>query len=136
MPDERESPSAWLELLFFVGFAFLACHELDAVAQSEWRMLPLFDLLEQQTAFRVFVIGHVPLFAVLMWWTGSTRAPTRRRSQLAVDAFLVVHAVLHFVLRNHESNTFDSWVSHVCIHGAGVVGLAHGTLTWCSVPRR
>lgn len=118
----------YLDLLFFTGFAFLACHELDAVMQSEWRLLPFLNRLPDADAYEWFVYLHIPLFAVLMWWTASTSPTVRRRAQLIIDAFLVVHAVLHFSLRHQEAYTFHSTLSEVCIFGAGAVGLLHGSL--------
>ncbi len=57
--------------------------------------------------------------------SGSLDARVRLRAQLAVDAFLVIHAGLHFAMRHHELYTFDSWVSQLCIFGGGAVGLMH-----------
>ena len=67
----------YLDLLFFTGFAFLACHELDAVAQAEWRLLPLLSRMEDPDAYRWFVMLHVPLFALLLWGAAS-RTPSIR----------------------------------------------------------
>lgn len=124
----RRTPSR-LDLLFFVGFSLLACHELDAVAQAEWRLLPILAGMADEQAYLWFVGLHIPLFALLMWWVGSTSAPTRRTAQLAVDAFLVVHAGLHFALRHHSDYTFHSSLSELCIFGAAVVGAVHAILT-------
>ena len=117
-----------LDLLFFTAFAFLACHELDAVMQAEWRLLPILGGLDDDVAYTWFVLLHVPLFALLMRWTGSTSAKTRFISQLALDAFMVIHLGLHLALRSHPDNTFHSALSELCIYGAGLTGLAHGVL--------
>ncbi len=37
-------------LVFYIGFAILVAHELDAVAQEEWRLLPLFEHMEAMKA--------------------------------------------------------------------------------------
>ena len=118
----------YLDLLFFTGFAFLACHELDAVMQSEWRLLPILSRLGDDTAYFWFVVLHIPLFALLMWWTGNSSPRTRLRAQLAVDAFLAIHLALHVALRSHPDNTFRSLLSELCIYGAGVAGILHGAL--------
>ena len=94
-------PTRYLDLLFFVGFALLACHELDAVAQAEWRLLPFLSQMGDEDAYTVFVFLHVPLFALLMWWTSSTSALVRFRAQLSVDAFMVIHVGLHMLFRSH-----------------------------------
>lgn len=120
----------YLDLLFFVGLSLLLCHELDAVAQAEWRLLPVLRTFTDESAYPIFVWLHVPLFALVLWWTGSTSLPVRRRAQLGVDAFLVIHAGLHTALRSHEDYTFHSTLSMDCIYGAAVIGAVHSLFTW------
>jgi hypothetical protein len=124
-----------LDLLFFTGFALLLCHELDAVAQAEWRLLPLLSLMNDTDAYAMFVALHVPLLALVLWWTSSTVLATRRRSQLFVDAFLVIHAALHTALHSHADYTFHTTLSEVCIYGAAVLGLIHAALSIRSARR-
>ena len=120
----QHSPNGGVgQLLFFLGLALLLCHELDAMAQREWRLLPLLGTLPDETAQAVFVALHVPLIAVLLWLTGNQSAAIRARSQLVVDGLLVVHAALHWLLSDHECYTFHSALSRSLILGAGVVGL-------------
>lgn len=125
--------SRYLDLLFFTGLAFLLCHELDAVAQAEWRLLPFLSGMSDGDAYVVFVLLHVPLLASALWWTGSTAPRVRYRSQLVVDAFLVIHAGLHTALRSHEDYTFHTTLSEVCIYAAAALGLIHAALSIRSV---
>mgnify|MGYP001823855506 CR=1 FL=1 len=120
----------YLDLLFFIGISLLLCHELDAVAQAEWRLLPVLRTLTDASAYPIFVWLHVPLFALVLWWTGSTSLPVRRRAQLVIDAFVVIHAGLHTALRSHEDYTFHSTLSMDCIYGAAVIGAVHALFTW------
>lgn len=121
--------SRYLDLLFFTGLAFLLCHELDAVAQAEWRLLPFLSGMSDGDAYVVFVLLHVPLLVFALWWTGSTAPRVRYRSQLVVDAFLVIHAGLHTALRSHEDYTFHTTLSEVCIYAAAALGLIHAALS-------
>ena len=59
-----------LDLLFFTGFAFLLCRELDAVAQAEWHLLPFLSGMNDGDAYAAFVVLHIPLLALVLWWTG------------------------------------------------------------------
>ncbi len=127
--------SRYLDLLFFTGLAFLLCHELDAVAQAEWRLLPFLSEMNDGDAYVVFVLLHVPLLALVLWWTGSTVPRARHRSQLLVDAFLVIHAGLHTALRSHEDYTFHTTLSDVCIYGAAALGLIHAALSMTNYGR-
>jgi hypothetical protein len=81
IPSDPTVRPRHLDLLFFTGLAFLLCHELDAVAQAEWRLLPILSGMNDGDAYAVFVALHIPLFALVLWWTGSTALRTRRRSQ-------------------------------------------------------
>jgi hypothetical protein len=80
-------------------------------------------------AYVVFVLLHVPLLVFALWWTGSTAPRVRYRSQLVVDAFLVIHAGLHTALRSHEDYTFHTTLSEVCIYAAAALGLIHAALS-------
>lgn len=110
----------------------LACHELDAVAQAEWRLLPILKNVSDEVAYPAFVFIHIPMFALLLWWTGSTSPRVRIRAQLAVDIFMVLHVGLHMAFRGHEHYTFFSTPSLVWILGAGAVGLTHAMLAYFS----
>lgn len=117
-----------LDLLFWLAMAFLLCHELDAVAQHEWRLLPILSGLSDEAAYPWFVLLHAPFFALLFWASGS-RAPTlRRRSQLVLDGLFLVHGILHFLLRGDELAPFDTVTSQISIYGAALAGSLHGAL--------
>ncbi len=115
----------YLDLLFFTGFAFLACHELDAVAQAEWRLLPFLNRLSDPDAYRWFVMLHVPLFALPLWGAASRTPRIRLWTQLGVDVFLVIHVGLHMAFHSNPLYTFHSTLSELCIFGAGAVGFVH-----------
>lgn len=119
------SASALRSLLFYIGFALLIAHELDAVAQAEWRLLPLLDQLSDDTAYAAFVILHVPVLAVLMWLTAGPVSSVRWWSRFGIDSFLIVHAALHGLLSEHALYTFDSSLSTSLIFGGGAVGSLH-----------
>jgi hypothetical protein len=112
-------------LLFFTGFALLVAHELDAVEQAEWRLLPLLNLMPDDTAYVVFVALHVPLIAGLVWLTTHASPRIQQRSQLGIDAFLIIHAALHWFLSSDPLYTFHSSLSNALIFGGGLVGLLH-----------
>ena len=120
------------DLWFYVGLSFLLCHELDAVAQSEWRLLPVLGGLTDANAYVAFVALHVPLFAVLLWLAASPSARTHLLTQAGIDLFLVVHAVLHASLSHRSEYTFHSTLSETLIFGGAVFGLVHLVWLWRS----
>ena len=120
--------SNWKHALFYVALALLACHELDAVARHEWRLLPILSSLDDDTGMAVFVLLHIPLFAVLFLLTGHRDTKIRRRSQLGIDAFLIVHAIGHFAMSGHERYEFTAPVETITIYGGAIIGAFHAWL--------
>ena len=113
------------EAVFFLGFAVLACHELDAVAQSEWRLLPILGALPDNVSYNAFIVGHIPIFAVLVWLVGHQSPTVRWRSRLGLDLFLVFHAGLHWLMSDHALYAFETPLSIGLIYGGGAIGLLH-----------
>ncbi len=80
--------------------------------------------MPDDTAYVVFVALHVPLIAGLMWLTTHVSPRIRQRSQLGVDAFLIIHAALHgSVERSAVHVPFEP--HNALIFGGGLVGLVH-----------
>lgn len=111
--------------LFYLGFATLTTHELDAMTQSEWRVLWLLRELPDPFARDLFVLLHVPLLALLLWLTFHPQARIRDGSRLALSGFLVVHVGLHLSLQAHPAYSFFSPLSLGLIYGGGLLGLGY-----------
>lgn len=115
-------------LVFYLGFATLITHELDAMTQSEWRLLPILRHLPEHIASSTFVVVHIPLIAALLWLTSNESLSTRHWSRIVVAAFLVVHVGLHKLLENSPSYTFNSSLSLGLIYGGGLLGFIYCVL--------
>ena len=107
---------------FFIGLGTLFTHELDAIPNHEWRVLPLLRLLPDDLGLVVFVIAHVPIFAVLVAMVASTNERTRNLSRLAISGFLVLHGVAHLLYMDHPDYEFSSVLSQSLIFGGAVFG--------------
>ncbi|MBL8163892.1 MAG: hypothetical protein JNJ61_18030 [Anaerolineae bacterium] len=106
-------------LVFLAAIAFLFVHELDAIQQHEWRFFFAWTGLSDAAAYQLFTALHVPLFIAIL-------ANLQTRSvQIGLDLFLIVHAVLHTLLRNHPLITFNNGVSRLWIYGAALLGVVH-----------
>jgi hypothetical protein len=112
-------------LLFYLGFATLMAHELDAMTQAEWRLLFILRRLPEATAATTFVWLHIPLVAGLLWLTNSEATKVKYWSRIAVAAFLAIHAGLHKRLDHQPLYSFDSTLSLGLIYGGGVLGLLY-----------
>ena len=119
--------------LFWLGVAVLMAHELDAVRAQEWRLLYVLRRMPEKRARDAFIVIHVPVVAGLLWLFGHSMSQIGAPSQIAFDAFLVVHAGLHWRLQNHPLNDFQGWISRGLIYGAAVVGALHMLIVSISV---
>ncbi|MEL7023947.1 MAG: DUF6713 family protein [Pseudomonadota bacterium] len=116
--------------VFYLGIGFLFTHELDAMPNHEWRVLPLLRALEDSVGEPVFVVAHVPLFAIVIALVASLNAKRRTVSRIIVSAFLVVHVLLHWLFSGDPHYDFNSLLSSVLIFGAGICGAAYLLLEW------
>lgn len=110
-------------LFFYVSMAFMATHELDATQRREWRLLFLGAPLDDVTAFRLFTVLHVPLFAWIIWAASS---PT---FQTGFSLFAVIHAGVHWLVRRHPRNEMNNPFSWFLIGGAALCGAVYLLVT-------
>lgn len=129
-PAAQPAPSLVEDAVFYLGLSLLCSHELDAMPNHEWRVLPLIRLLEDSVGQLVFVAAHVPLFAIIICLVASLNMRRRTVSRVAVSAFLVIHTLLHWWFSDHPHYDFDSVLSSVLIVGAGVCGGLYLVLEW------
>lgn len=111
------------ELVFYTGLAFLFTHELDAMPNHEWRVLPVTSFLSDSVGMNTFLIAHIPIFAVVIGCIASLNLKTRWTAQNIASGFLIAHAVLHFAFSGHSDYEFESVISSVLIYGAAVFGI-------------
>jgi hypothetical protein len=106
---------------FACGCCFLLTHELDAVRAHEWRLLPLLRSLPDEQAYQLFTALHVPLYLLLIVGLFGS-AGVNEALLVGLNAFFVVHALLHWLLHRHPLYTFRSALSWVLILGAAAAG--------------
>jgi hypothetical protein len=112
-------------LFFYLGFATIITHELDAMMQSEWKLLFVLRSLPEETASFIFVIVHIPLFTMLMWLTNHESFSIQHWSRINVATFLIIHVGLHKLLENDPNYTFNSSLSLSLIYCSGLFGLLY-----------
>jgi hypothetical protein len=108
--------------------ALLFAHELDAMTQSEWRLLYVLRSLSDEQGRWWFVALHVPLFWALIALAHHARAKVQKLSRQALAVFCIVHAALHLRLRDDPLSSFNTALSWSLILGAAAVGLVY--LLW------
>jgi hypothetical protein len=114
-------PKSFVQLMLAVLFT----HELDAITQSEWRLLYVLRSLSDEQGRWWFVAMHVPLFWALIVLTHHTSDLVQRLSRRGLAMFCIIHAVLHWRLTDDPLSTFSSPLSGILILGAALLGVAH-----------
>ncbi len=107
---------------FSLGFTLLLVHEMDAIRLREWKIFPLLRDLRDEVGYVAFTALHIPIYALL--FMGLLGGDGENNALIAgMDAFFVVHIILHIVFRNHPENRFGSAFSWSLILGAGACGV-------------
>ena len=111
-------------IIFYIGMSTLFTHEIDAIINHEWRLLPLLGWLTDEYGEIVFILIHIPLFAILIALVASTNIKTRSLSRIGISIFLVIHGLLHVVFMRSTSYEFTSTLSNILIFGGALFGAA------------
>jgi hypothetical protein len=104
-------------------FTLTLAHELDAVAQHEWRILPVLSSLAEASARQAFVLLHVPLIFGLLWGLFVAREAVQQHSRFALGLFMVGHVLLHATLEVPGLSSFEEAPSRAFIVIAGLAGV-------------
>lgn len=112
-------------IAFYLGMGTLFTHELDAMPNHEWQVLPLTSWMPNEIGMIVFVLLHIPLFAVLIALISSTDRKIRARSKLGISIFLIIHSLLHKLFMKHIHYEFSSILSNALIFGGALSRISH-----------
>jgi hypothetical protein len=114
-----------INLFFYLGLATLLTHEMDAMLNHEWRVLPLTSGFPDDIGMVIFLVAHIPIYAGVIAMVASNKPQLRFWSRLGVSLFLLIHAGLHAIFRRSPAYEFSSATSLILIYGGGLMGLAH-----------
>ncbi len=112
-------------VIFYLGLGTLLTHELDAMTNHEWRVLPLTNWLPDEYGILVFLFLHIPLFAILISMVSSTNAKIRFRSRVGTSIFLIIHSLLHCLFMGNTNYEFATSSSNILIFGGATLGAIH-----------
>lgn len=96
-------------------------------------MFPGLSGLDDQKGYRLFVLLHVPLLALIFWLMSHPLVDVRYWFQVAMDIFFIVHAGLHYLLWGNEYNEFGKRFSIRLIVLCSVAGVVHLVLLFAGV---
>lgn len=112
-------------LPFYLGLSLLFTHELDSVANHEWRVIPGLNLFTDMTGEMIFLLVHVPIFALVISFVASLNLRRRVISRNVVCTFLIIHAGLHYLFSSQSTYEFSSLLSVTLIYGAAICGICY-----------
>lgn len=107
---------------FLLALAAMFTHELDAMICKEWRLLPLLSRLDDGAGMLWFVWLHVPLFAIVLWFSAGSLANDGDAFSLAFCVFCIVHAFVHWAYERHPDCLFTNPRSRAIIWGCAAAG--------------
>ncbi len=119
-----------MTFVYYLGVSLLFTHELDAVLHSEWKLLFVLRSLDGDVASSAFIVLHLPLFVLFFWLGHHVNDKVQQIFRLAVAAFLVIHALLHFSLSEEAAYEFHGALSNALIYSAAAAGLLYGFLAY------
>ena len=112
-------------LAYYLAVSAFITHEMDAVRAMEWSLLYVLRALPEKTAYPAFLLGHFPLFFLVLWLGHHENLRLREGFRLFACTFLAIHAGLHARLADHPQNEFEGPISYSLIYLAGFFGGVH-----------
>ncbi len=112
-------------LVYCAILGLLLTHELDAVVQHEWRILPILEKLDDELGRSIFIFGHAPLFFAVFWLSFFSSITCQRWTRIVVASFSLVHIILHLLWEQDGASTFNDSLSRLLINSAGLLGLVY-----------
>ncbi|WP_373425793.1 DUF6713 family protein [Paenibacillus endoradicis] len=113
--------SSFLLMIFLINFSLLLLHEMDAIRAKEWKMFAILKDMEDERAFKIFTILHLPLYTVLLYSFVSHHV----LSFVIIDVFLIFHSIAHLFFEKHQNNNFKNLYSRLIIYSMGLLGVLH-----------
>jgi hypothetical protein len=112
-------------ILTLLNIAFLLMHEFDACKQGEWKMFKILNPFKEETRYQIYLWIHFPISVFLISYYVHVMNFDNYRTWIIVNAFGVIHLLLHLVALKWKSNVFTSISSFIFIAGAALTGAAN-----------
>ena len=110
---------------FALELGLLLTHEMDAIRHKEWEMFIFLKDLPENTAYLVFTLPHILLYALVLFFLLLNNITIL----YVVDIFVICHLFIHFIFRRHPNNQLTGFWSLVIINLAVIIAAVHLILT-------
>lgn len=115
-------------VLFAAVLSLLFLHEMDAVKNAEWKMFAVLKDMDENRAYRVFSLLHLPLYAALLC---IILFVSRTIAFYIADIFLIMHTVLHLLFEKHPQNGLKNAYSRSIIYTMGALAALQLAIVLC-----
>jgi hypothetical protein len=76
---------------------------MDAVRTKEWKMFIILKDMDDEKAYTVFVLFHLPLYFLVFYIITQFGMNANLILYFITDIFLIIHALIHFLFRNKKT---------------------------------
>ncbi len=114
-----------IELMSILGLTILTVHEFDAVRQKEWSMFWYLNKLNDEFAYWIFTLLHIPIYFFVFWGLFGAGAEKALVFTDFINLFFIIHLLLHIGFIKHRNNNFNSFYSWVLIIIPALCGISH-----------
>lgn len=105
------------------ALALLVRHEvLLRLKAKEWKMFVILQDMDDDRAYKVFTLLHLPLYAVLLV---ALLGQGQVTAFYILDIFLIVHTSLHLLFEKNPQNGFKNFYSRMIIYPMGFLAIIH-----------
>lgn len=101
----------------------MTLHEMDAVRCKEWKLMKFICDINDELAYRIFNIFHLPLYLVYILVVLTAADTYLYNFFIGFNIFLIFHAILHYYFKRYPHNTFNSF-SYAIIYGMACCAVA------------
>jgi hypothetical protein len=109
--------------LFFFLLSLALTHELDAIRRREWWVFIPPGKMDEEKAYQIFTLAHIPIFMVIFWLLTYPSAIVSFWFQVVVSGFYIIHKFLHDSAQNYPHIDFNTKFSKSLINLMALVGL-------------
>lgn len=110
-------------VLFLTGLTFFIIHEMDAIWRKEWKMFSFLSTLPDEKGYFLFCFAHIPFFFLVLLIIFAKDTNISGKVIVILNAFFVLHLVLHLLFNKHRNNEFNNLFSWLIISGLCLAGL-------------
>jgi hypothetical protein len=108
--------------LFIFLLSLALTHELDAIRRREWWVFIPPGKMDEEKAFQIFALAHIPIFMVIFWLLTYPSAIVAFWFQVVVSGFYIIHKFLHDSAQNYPHIDFNTKFSKRLIDLMALVG--------------